>query len=206
MTPQSIDTSSLVYEIANHFDIGLTAGQARATIGGDRDSSESDLDWVSRILREVGIDNTPVLSLSQIDFSRSSDLFAVETAQTIFLIAYNDQSDSVVATDTREPSKRRPLNEFLLTAGRFPEYKLLHFYRQVTEEQGYLEKPQVCLPSGHCVSRHECVCVGNFCLLANCLQQNHSRAGPDILGRACQRHGDFADRRLHHQADPCEIP
>ena len=62
MTPHSIDTSSLVYEIANHFDISLTAGQARATIGGDRDSSESDLDWVSRILREVGIDNTPVLS------------------------------------------------------------------------------------------------------------------------------------------------
>jgi hypothetical protein len=26
----------------------------------------------------------------------------------------------------------------LLTAGRFPEYKLLHFYRQVTEEQGFI--------------------------------------------------------------------
>ena len=125
MTPQSIDTSSLVYEIANHFDIGLTAGQARATIGGDRDFSESDLDWVSRILREAGIENTPVLSLSEIDFSRSSDLFAVETAQTIYLIAYSDQSDSVVATDIREPSKKRPLNDFLLAAGRFQEYKLL---------------------------------------------------------------------------------
>ena len=138
MTPHGIDTSSLVYEIANHFDIGLTAGQARATIGGDRDFSESDLDWVSRILREAGIENTPVLSLSEIDFSRSSDLFAVETAQTIYLIAYSDQSDSVVATDIREPSKKRPLNDFLLAAGRFQEYKLLHFYRQVSEDQGFI--------------------------------------------------------------------
>ena len=93
-----VNTSSIVYEVANHFDIGLTAGQARATVGGDRDSNESELDWVSRILREVGIDSTPVLSLSQVDFSRSSDVFAVETAQTIYLVAYDDQSDSVVAT------------------------------------------------------------------------------------------------------------
>ena len=29
----SVDTSFVVYEIAKHFDIGLTAGQARATVG-----------------------------------------------------------------------------------------------------------------------------------------------------------------------------
>ena len=137
MTPP-IDTSFVVYEIANHFDIGLTAGQARATVGGDRDTSESELEWVSRILREVGVASTPVKSLTQVDFSRSSDVFAVETAQTIHLIAYDDQSEEVVATDIRAPSKKRSLNEFLISAGTFPDYKLLHFYRQVEEGQAFI--------------------------------------------------------------------
>ena len=84
----NVDTSFVVYEIAKHFDIGLTAGQARATVGGDKGPSETDLDWIARILAEVGIESTPVLSLALIDFNRSSDAFAAEIAKTIFLIAY----------------------------------------------------------------------------------------------------------------------
>ena len=129
----SVDTSFVVYEIAKHFDIGLTAGQARATVGGDKGPSETDLDWIARILAEVGIESTPVLSLALIDFNRSSDAFAAEIAKTIFLIAYDDQADAVVASDIRKPSKKIPLNTFLLYAGAFPDYKLRHFYRQVSE-------------------------------------------------------------------------
>jgi ATP-binding cassette subfamily C protein LapB len=131
------DVSRIIYEIANHFDVSITAGEARATLA-DREGDESDLNWATRVLRDIGIESETVEGLGQVDFNRSKDIFALDAKEQIYLIAYDDQAEMVVARELGTNGKKVPLNEFLIFSGSLDAYQLYHFYHAEADSEAFI--------------------------------------------------------------------